>query len=63
MAAAPSKKPQACPNRRRVAAASAEAPRWIPKRGKVLKRILKLVFLLSCLCCNNIPTSKTSHSM
>uniref|UniRef100_A0A9I9CKU5 Uncharacterized protein n=1 Tax=Cucumis melo TaxID=3656 RepID=A0A9I9CKU5_CUCME len=32
-----------------MAATAADAPRWIPKRGEVLRRVLKKLFYF-CLC-------------
>ncbi|CAB4265302.1 unnamed protein product [Prunus armeniaca] len=36
------------------------APRWIPKRGQVLKKVLKTVF--SCLCFDHHQLKHTSSS-
>ncbi|KAG6594821.1 hypothetical protein SDJN03_11374, partial [Cucurbita argyrosperma subsp. sororia] len=39
-----------------MAAATGAAPRWIPKRGQVLRRILKKLFFL-CFCSSPPPPS------
>ncbi|GMY18090.1 hypothetical protein FCV25MIE_13329 [Fagus crenata] len=35
------------------------APRWVPKRGRVLRKVVKTIFL-SCICAQEHATSRHS---